>query len=56
LSIGPSQLAQTFAFLPEFVQTQSSADYGFGASITRSGLLLRRTLARAGLSGGQPQS
>ena len=30
----------TFAFLPEFVQTPSSAGYGFGASITRSGLLL----------------
>ena len=30
----------TFAFLPEFVQTPSSAGYGFGASITQSGLLL----------------
>jgi EmrB/QacA subfamily drug resistance transporter len=30
----------TFAFLPEFVQTPPSAGYGFGASITRSGLLL----------------
>ena len=30
----------TFAFLPEFVQTPSSAGYGFGASITRSGLML----------------
>jgi MFS family permease len=29
-----------FAFLPEFVQTPTSAGYGFGASITRSGLLL----------------
>ncbi len=29
-----------FAFLPEFVQTPSSAGYGFGASITRSGLML----------------
>jgi MFS family permease len=29
-----------FAFLPEFVQTPPSAGYGFGASITRSGLLL----------------
>jgi EmrB/QacA subfamily drug resistance transporter len=30
----------TFAFLPEFIQTPASAGYGFGASITRSGLLL----------------
>jgi EmrB/QacA subfamily drug resistance transporter len=29
-----------FAFLPEFVQTPTSAGYGFGASITRSGLML----------------
>jgi EmrB/QacA subfamily drug resistance transporter len=30
----------TFAFLPEFLQTPSAAGYGFGASITRSGLML----------------
>src|SRR3954451_4124922 len=30
----------TFAFLPEFVQTARSACYGFGASITESGILL----------------
>jgi MFS family permease len=30
----------TFAFLPEFVQTPSVAGYGFGAGITRSGLML----------------
>ncbi len=30
----------TFAFLPEFVQTPPAADYGFGASITLSGLML----------------
>jgi EmrB/QacA subfamily drug resistance transporter len=30
----------TFAFLPEFVQTPPVAGYGFGASITRSGLML----------------
>jgi EmrB/QacA subfamily drug resistance transporter len=30
----------TFAFLPEFVQTPRSAGYGFGASITQSGLIL----------------
>lgn len=29
-----------FAFLPEFVQTPRSAGYGFGASITQSGLIL----------------
>jgi EmrB/QacA subfamily drug resistance transporter len=29
-----------FAFLPEFVQTPSSAGYGFSASITESGLML----------------
>jgi MFS family permease len=30
----------TFAFLPEFLQTPSSAGYGFGASITLSGLMI----------------
>jgi EmrB/QacA subfamily drug resistance transporter len=30
----------TFAFLPEFLQTPASAGYGFGVSITRSGLIL----------------
>jgi EmrB/QacA subfamily drug resistance transporter len=30
----------TFAFLPEFVQTPRAAGYGFGASITLSGLML----------------
>jgi MFS family permease len=30
----------TFAFLPQFLQTPRSAGYGFGASITESGLLL----------------
>ncbi len=29
-----------FAFLPEFLQTPSSAGYGFGASITTAGLML----------------
>ena len=29
-----------FAFLPEFVQTPKSTGYGFGASITQSGLIL----------------
>jgi EmrB/QacA subfamily drug resistance transporter len=30
----------TFAFLPEMVQTPRSAGYGFGATITQSGLML----------------
>ena len=30
----------TFAFLPEFLQTPASAGYGFGLSITFSGLIL----------------
>ncbi len=30
----------TFAFLPQFLQTPSAAGYGFGVSITRSGLML----------------
>ncbi len=39
LLIGVGMYA-TFAFLPEFVQTPSSFGYGFGADITRSGLML----------------
>jgi predicted MFS family arabinose efflux permease len=39
LLIGVAMYA-SFAFLPEFVQTPSSAGYGFGVSITRSGLML----------------
>ena len=39
LLIGVGMYA-TFAFLPEFVQTPAVAGYGFGASITRSGLML----------------
>jgi MFS family permease len=30
----------TFAFLPEFMQTPRSSGYGFGASVTESGILL----------------
>jgi MFS family permease len=33
-------LYSTFAFLPEFVQTPTSAGYGFGASIGESGLIV----------------
>jgi EmrB/QacA subfamily drug resistance transporter len=29
-----------FAFLPEFLQTSPSAGYGFGASVTKSGLMI----------------
>ncbi|WP_017935003.1 MFS transporter [Nocardioides sp. Iso805N] len=39
LLIGVGMYA-TFAFLPEFVQTPSDTGYGFGASITQSGLML----------------
>ncbi|WP_375478619.1 MFS transporter [uncultured Jatrophihabitans sp.] len=39
LLIGVGMYA-VFAFLPEFVQTPTSAGYGFGASITQSGLIL----------------
>lgn len=39
LLIGVSMYA-TFAFLPQFLQTPRSAGYGFGSSITESGLLL----------------
>jgi EmrB/QacA subfamily drug resistance transporter len=39
LLIGVGMYA-VFAFLPEFVQTPLSAGYGFGASITQSGLML----------------
>ncbi len=35
-----SGMYAVFAFLPEFVQTPKSAGYGFGASITQSGLIL----------------
>jgi predicted MFS family arabinose efflux permease len=44
-----------FAFLPQFVQTPSAAGYGFGASITRSGLMLLPsgiTMFAAGLFAG----
>ena len=35
-----SGMYSVFAFLPQFVQTPSAAGYGFGASITESGLIL----------------
>jgi len=43
LLIGVGMYA-TFAFLPEFVQTPPAAGYGFGASITRSGLMRKTGL------------
>jgi EmrB/QacA subfamily drug resistance transporter len=39
LLIGVSMYA-TFAFLPELLQTPTESGYGFGASITQSGLIL----------------
>jgi EmrB/QacA subfamily drug resistance transporter len=39
LLFGVSMYA-ALAFLPEFLQTPSSAGYGFGASVTQSGLIL----------------
>jgi EmrB/QacA subfamily drug resistance transporter len=44
-----------FAFLPEFIQTPAAAGYGFGASITRAGLMLLPsgvTMFAAGLFAG----
>jgi EmrB/QacA subfamily drug resistance transporter len=44
-----------FAFLPQFIQTPSAAGYGFGASITRAGLMLLPsgvTMFAAGLFAG----
>ncbi|WP_369135858.1 MFS transporter [Modestobacter sp. I12A-02662] len=38
LLVGVAMYA-AFAFLPQFVQTPSSAGYGFGASVTESGLM-----------------
>jgi EmrB/QacA subfamily drug resistance transporter len=35
-----SGMYAVFAFIPEFVQTPSAAGYGFGATITQSGLIL----------------
>ena len=55
LLIGVGMYA-TFAFLPEFVQTPSAAGYGFGASITRSGLMLlpsSLTMFAAGMFAGR---
>ena len=45
-----------YAFLPEFVQTPPSAGYGFGVSVTRSGLMLAPmavTMFVAGLYAGR---
>jgi MFS family permease len=41
----------TYAFLPQFTQTPTSTGYGFGASITESGLLLLPMLVTMAVSG-----
>jgi EmrB/QacA subfamily drug resistance transporter len=41
----------TFAFLPQFLQTPSSAGYGFGVSITQSGLMLLPSSATMFITG-----
>lgn len=55
LLIGVGMYAM-FAFLPEFVQTPPAAGYGFGASVTRSGLMLLPSavaMFAAGLAAGR---
>jgi EmrB/QacA subfamily drug resistance transporter len=55
LLIGAGMYA-TFAFIPEFVQTPTAGGYGFGASITRSGLMLLPssiTMSAAGMIAGR---
>ncbi len=49
-------LYAAFAFLPQFLQTPASEGYGFGASVTESGLMVLPQTAAAflvGLFGGQ---
>jgi EmrB/QacA subfamily drug resistance transporter len=50
LLIGVSMYA-AFAFLPQFLQTPPSAGYGFGASVTESGLLILPQTAASFLLG-----
>ncbi|NHC45824.1 MFS transporter [Motilibacter aurantiacus] len=55
LLIGVGMYA-TFGFLPQFLQTPASAGYGFGSSITESGLILLPwsvTMFAAGLASGR---
>ena len=41
----------TYAFLPRFTQTPASTGYGFGASVTQSGLLLLPMLVTMAITG-----
>jgi predicted MFS family arabinose efflux permease len=41
----------TYAFLPQFTQTPTSTGYGFGASVTESGLLLLPMLVTMAVAG-----
>jgi EmrB/QacA subfamily drug resistance transporter len=41
----------TYAFLPQFTQTPASAGYGFGATVTESGLLLLPMLVTMAITG-----
>ncbi|MDQ1552524.1 MAG: hypothetical protein QOD50_1946 [Actinomycetota bacterium] len=41
----------TYAFLPQFTQTPTSTGYGFGASVTESGLLLLPMLVTMAVTG-----
>ena len=47
---GASMFA-SFAFLPQFTQTPSSAGYGFGATVTVAGLLMLPMLVTMGIAG-----
>ncbi|MFC3500371.1 MFS transporter [Micromonospora krabiensis] len=58
LLYGGSMFA-VYAFLPQFVQTPTSAGYGFGASISQAGLLMLPMLVAmfvAGLAAGRLES
>ncbi|WP_309244375.1 MFS transporter [Micromonospora parastrephiae] len=54
-----ASMFSVYAFLPQFVQTPTSAGYGFGASISQAGLLMLPMLVAmfvAGLVAGRLQS
>lgn len=50
LLVGTGMYA-SFAFLPQFVQTPSSAGYGFGATVTESGMLMLPTAVGSFITG-----
>ncbi|WP_127360615.1 hypothetical protein [Actinacidiphila soli] len=50
LPIGVAMYA-LFAFVPEFVQTPTSTGYGFGASVTQSGLIVLSQIITMFLAG-----